>query len=69
MGFLVPFILKLISTELTKTVIGYAINKLLESKSDGITKDIAMVMIDGVAKSKMNPTSADMFIEASKLLK
>jgi hypothetical protein len=50
-------------------VIGYGINKLLESSSDGITKDIALVMIDGVAKSKMNPTTSDMFVEASKLLK
>ena len=69
MGFLIPFLLKLISTELTKTVIGYGINKLLESSSDGITKDIAKVMIDGVAKSKMNPTTSDMFVEASKFLK
>ena len=69
MGFLIPFLLKLISTELTKTVIGYGINKLLESKSDGITKDLAIVLIDGVAKSKANPVKADMLIEASKLLK
>lgn len=69
MGFLMSFIIKLISTELTKTVIGYGVNKLLESKSDGITKELAQVMIDGVAKSQSNPTRADMFIEASKLLK
>ena len=69
MGFLIPFLLKLISTELTKTVIGYGINKLLESKNDGITKDLALVLIDGVAKSKMNPTTEEVFIEASKLLK
>ena len=69
MGLLIPFLLKLISTELTKTLIGYGINKLLESKSDGVTKDIAQVMIDGVAKSKSNPTTTDMFIEVDKLLK
>lgn len=69
MGFLIPFLLKLISTELTKTVIGCGINKLLESKADGITKDLALVMIDGVAKSKMNPTISDMFIDVSALLK
>ena len=69
MGFLIPFLLKLISTELTKTVIAYGINKLLESTDDGITKELAVVLIDGVAKSKMNPTTSEMFLEASELLK
>lgn len=69
MGFLIPFLLKLISTELTKTVIGYGINKLLESADDGITKELAITLIDGVAKSKMNPTKEDMFKDALVLLK
>lgn len=69
MGFLIPFLLKLISTELTKTVIGYGINKLLESTDDGITKELAITLIDGVAKSKMNPAKEDMFKDALGLLK
>ena len=62
-------ILKLISAEATKTLIGLAINKLLEHKEDGITKDIAKTMIDGIAKSKMNPTTKDVFEDAIKALK
>lgn len=69
MAFFIPFLIKLISTELTKTVIGYGINKLLESKDDGITKDLAITLIDGVAKSKANPTTNDMFVDAVALLK
>jgi hypothetical protein len=69
MAFLIPFLVKLISTELTKTVIAYGINKLLESKDDGITKDLAITLIDGVAKSKLNPTTEDMFKDAIVLLK
>lgn len=64
MAFLIPFLMKLISAELTKTVIGYGVNKLLEHTDDGITKDVAQVMIDGIAKSKRNPTTSDMFSDA-----
>ena len=66
--YAVSFALKAIGTELTKTVIAYGINKLLEAKDDGITKDIAKVMIDAVAMSKRNPTTEEMFDDAVKAL-
>lgn len=69
MGFLVPFMIKMISTEVAKTAIALAINKLLEAKGDGITKDIAEVMIDAVARSKSNPTTQDVFTDAMLVLK
>lgn len=62
------FLLKLLSSEATKTLIGIGVNKLLAHTKDGITSDIAEVMIDGIAKSKANPTTADMFEDAKKLL-
>ena len=65
---LLNFILKLLTSEATKTLIAIGINKLLEHKGDGITSDIAEVMIDGIAKSKRNPTTADIFEDAKKLL-
>lgn len=65
---LLNLVLKLLTSEATKTLIGIGINKLLEHSKDGITSDIAKVMIDGVAKSKANPTSADVFKDAVKLL-
>lgn len=57
-------LLKLLTSEATKTLIGYGVNKLLEKKGDGITSDVAKVMIDGIAKSKMNPTKEEMFSTA-----
>ena len=62
--FILQFLLRVAGTEVAKTAIGYGINRLLTDTSDGITKDIATIMIDGIAKSKANPTKADMFKEA-----
>lgn len=68
-SFLLSLLLKVLSSEATKVVIGIGVKKLLEHKSDGITKDIAQVMIDGIAQSKANPVGEDVFIAATKLLK
>ena len=65
---LLNLVLKLLTSEATKTLIGIGVNKLLEHSKDGITSDIAKVMIDGISKSKANPTSADVFKDAVKLL-
>ena len=62
-------LLKLLTSEATKTLIAIGVNKLLEHKKDGITGDIAQVMIDGIAKSKANPVPADVLDDAVKLLK
>ena len=65
---LLNFLLKLLTSEATKTLIGIGVNKLLEHKKDGITSDVAQVMIDGIAKSKANPTTNDVFNDAIGLL-
>lgn len=62
------FLLKLLSSEATKTLIGIGINKLLDHTKDGITSDIAKVMIDGIAKSKANPTTEIMFTDITSVL-
>ena len=69
MSTVLSLLVKFISTDLAKTLIGLAINKLLEHQSDGVTKDISKVMIDGIIKSQANPTKSDVFEEALKLLK
>ena len=70
MGTLIlNIVLKLLTSEATKTLIAIGINKLLEHKTDGITSDIAETMIDGIAKSKSNPTTKDAFEDALKLIK
>lgn len=70
---LLNIVLRLLTSEALKTLIAIGVNKLLEKKGDGITADIAVTMIDGIAKSKMNPTKEDMFTvaltELSKELK
>lgn len=65
---LLNFLLKLLTSEATKTLIGVGVNKLLEHKTDGITSDVAQVMIDGIVKSKSNPTTNDVFNDAIGLL-
>jgi len=53
-------LLKVISSEMTKQLIGLAIKKLLEHKKDGVTKDIIEVVLDGAVASKANNlTSVD----------
>ena len=69
MNLLLGLLLKVLTSEATKTLIAIGVNKLLEHKTEGITSDIAQVMIDGIAKSKANPTQADVFTDATKLLK
>lgn len=66
---LLNFLLKLLTSEATKTLIAIGVNKLVEHKTDGITSDVAQVMIDGIAKSKANPTTDDMFKDVISLIK
>ena len=66
---LLNFLLKLLTSEAVKTLIALGVNKLLEHKTDGITSDVAQVMIDGIAKSKANPTTNDVFNDALLLIK
>lgn len=65
---LLKILLKLFTSDAVKTLIALGINKLLEHSKDGITKDISKVMIDGISKSKLNPTNEDVFKDALKLL-
>lgn len=66
--FGLQLLLKVLTSEAIKTLIAIGVNKLLEHKKDGITSDIAQVMIDGIAKSKANPTKEEVFTDAITLL-
>lgn len=65
---LLNILLKILTSEATKTLIGIGVNKLLEHSKDGITKDLAVTLLDGVAKSKSNPVTKDVLNDALKLL-
>ena len=69
MSTILSALVNFISTDLAKTLIGLAINKLLQHQTDGITKDVATTMIEGISKSKANPTTSDVFNDALALLK
>lgn len=60
--------LKFITSNFAKTIIAIGVQKLIDAQGDGITKDVAKLMIDGIAKSKHNPTTEDVFKEAVALL-
>lgn len=66
--FLLDLLVKALKSETTKELISLLVNKLVNHTEDGITKDIAKTMIDGIAKSKMNPTTDDMFTDVFKVL-
>ena len=46
--------LSVLTSSMTKQLIGLAIKKLLEHKSDGITKDVIETVLDGAVASKSN---------------
>lgn len=67
-SFILSFVIGTLKTDMVKTLIALGVRKLLEVKGDGITKDIAEVMIDGIAKSKQNPTTEEAFKDALNIL-
>ena len=69
LDLLLKFLLSVLTSEDTKSLIGIGVKKLLDHKTDGITKELANVMIDGIAKSKSNETTAEVFDVALKQLK
>lgn len=54
-------LMMILSSEMTKQLIGLGVKKLLEHKSDGITKEVAETMLDGIALSRANDVPADAF--------
>lgn len=60
--------LKLLTSDAVKTLIALGVNKLLEHSKDGITKDLTITLLDGIAKSKANPITSDILKDAVKLL-
>ena len=58
---LVKFLLKLVTSEVTKLLIAMGVKKLVNHQKDGITKDVAEAMLDGIAKSRANNVPEDAF--------
>jgi hypothetical protein len=58
-----------VSSETAKLLIQYAIKKLLDHEEDGVTKDVAKIMLDGIVQSDMNPIVGSTLGTAYKMLK
>lgn len=54
-NLIISFLFEILKSNTTKLIIATAIKKLLEHKKDGITKDLANILIDGIVESKHNP--------------
>lgn len=54
MNIFLNVLVKAISSQMAKALIGLAIKKLLDAKDDGITKDVIKTVIDGAVESKRN---------------
>jgi hypothetical protein len=54
-------IVKVVTSDMAKALIAMLIKKLLNSKTDGVTKDVAEAMLDGVAQSRANNVAVDAF--------
>jgi len=61
-------LMSILSSEMTKQLIAFGIKKLLAHQKDGITKELAVVMIDGIAKSNANDVKQEVFTEALEVL-
>jgi hypothetical protein len=53
----------------SKEVIKQEVQKLIESKTDGITSDIALVMLEAITKSELNKVTSGMVSKAISTLK
>lgn len=65
---LIKLLLKLFTSKAAETLIAVGVKRLLDSKNSGICKDLAITMINGIAESKHNPVTPELFTEISKVL-
>ena len=66
--FIIKLLLKIASSKAAEQLVAIGVNKLLDSTKGGINKDLAKTMINGIAESKQNPTTKDVFQTALESL-
>jgi len=54
-------IVKVVTSDMAKALIAMLLKKLLDHKSDGVTKDVTVAMLDAVAQSRANNVAVDAF--------
>ena len=65
---LLNLVLKLLTGKAMEKLIAMGVNKLLEHQTEGIGKDLSKVMINGIAQSKLNPTTPESFKDIINIL-
>ena len=57
----VSIIVKMVTSEMAKMLIAMLVKKLLDHSKDGVTKEVSIAMLDGIAKSRANNVPEDAF--------
>ena len=61
-------IVKMVTSEMAKMLIALLVKKLLDHSKDGVTKEVSVAMLDGIAKSRANNVPEDAFDLIKKAL-
>lgn len=69
MNIALGFLVKAITSEMAKKLIGLAIKKLLEAKDDGVTKDIIETVLAGAVESQRNNLTLEDIVPVVEALK
>lgn len=59
---------KVLTSKLIEDLVAKGLNYLLEHKTAGVGKELALTAINAVAKSQANPTTSEMFKDAMEVL-
>ncbi len=63
------FLTRFITSKVAEQLIALLISKVIASQKQGIGKDLAVTMINGIVESKQNPSTSKLFTTALKSLK
>ena len=54
-------LVSMVTSDMAKALIALLVKKLLDHSKDGVTKDVSIAMLDGIAKSRANNVPVDAF--------
>ena len=54
-------LVSMVTSDVAKALIALLVKKLLDHSEDGITKEVSIAMLDGIAKSRANNVPVDAF--------
>ena len=54
-------LVSMVTSDVAKALIALLVKKLLDHSKDGVTKEVSIAMLDGIAKSRANNVPVDAF--------